>query len=142
MFFFNLYVVLKSLHFPPDIKISPDALTHLRDADLPMYTILCPLYKEASVLPQFVESMDALDWPKEKLDILLLLESDDTETIQAAKNMNLPEHYSIVIVPDSQPKTKPKACNFGLNLAQGEYIVVFDAEDRPEPTQLKKAYSI
>lgn len=137
---FNVFIILKSLHFPPDIRVSGEDLKKIKADALPMYSILCPLYKEASVLPHFIESMNAMDWPKEKLDILLLLEEDDKETIQAAQNMQLPEHFSIVIVPDSQPKTKPKACNFGLNLAQGEYIVVYDAEDRPDPDQLKKAY--
>lgn len=137
---FNVFIILKSLHFPPDIRISDEDVKKIKPDELPMYSILCPLYKEASVLPHFIESMNAMNWPKEKLDILLLLEEDDKETIQSAKNMQLPEHFSIVIVPDSQPKTKPKACNFGLNLAQGEYIVVYDAEDRPDPDQLKKSY--
>lgn len=137
---FNLFIILKSLHFPPDVRVSDEDVKKIKTDTLPMYSVLCPLYKEASVLPHFIASMNAMDWPKEKLDILLLLEEDDKETIQAAKAMQLPEHFSIVIVPDSQPKTKPKACNFGLNLAHGEYIVVYDAEDRPDPNQLKKAY--
>lgn len=137
---FNVFIILKSLHVPPDIRVLDKDVKNIQDDSLPMYSILCPLYKEASVLPHFIESMNAMNWPKEKLDILLLLEEDDKETIRAAKDMQLPEHFSIVIVPDSQPKTKPKACNFGLNIAQGEYIVVYDAEDRPDPDQLKKSY--
>lgn len=138
--FFNLFIIMKSLHQPPEMTVGLDELHATPDTELPMYTILCPLYKEAAVLPQFVESMNAMDWPKEKLDILLLLEADDKESIEMAQRMNLPEQYRILIVPDSQPKTKPKACNFGLSYAQGEYIVVYDAEDKPDPYQLKKAY--
>jgi len=42
-------------------------------------------------------------------------------------------------VPDIHPKTKPKACNYGLNFARGEYLTIYDAEDIPQPDQLKKA---
>lgn len=137
---FNFYVTLKSLHFPPEIAFSELELSAIDDKKLPLYTILCPLYKEARVLPHFVSSMDRLDYPVKKLDIMLLLEEDDTETIETARSMDLPSHYRIIIVPKSSPKTKPKACNYGLAHARGEYVVIYDAEDRPEPQQLKKAY--
>ncbi len=138
--FFGLFLVLKSLHFPPEIKISDDHLKNIKDGYLPRYTILCPLYREAKVLPTFVENIGKLDYPKDKLEVLLLLEEDDENTIEAAKKLDLPDYFKIAIVPDSQPKTKPKACNYGLKIATGEFIVIYDAEDRPEPTQLKKAY--
>lgn len=137
---FNFYVTLKSLHFPPEIINSLDELNQIKDKDLPIYSILVPLYKEANVLPDFIRSMDALNYPKNKLDILLLLEEDDTESIQVAKELKLPSYYRTIIVPHSYPKTKPKACNYGLAFARGEYIVIYDAEDKPEPLQLKKAY--
>jgi cellulose synthase/poly-beta-1,6-N-acetylglucosamine synthase-like glycosyltransferase/glycosyltransferase involved in cell wall biosynthesis/O-antigen/teichoic acid export membrane protein len=138
--FFNLYLVLRSLKTPPEIIIPQKELQNLTDKDLPIYTILCPLYKEAHILPGFVKAIDNLDWPKNKLDVLLLLEEDDQETIEVAENMDLPEAFRILVVPHSMPKTKPKACNYGLNFAKGEYVVIYDAEDIPEPLQLKKAY--
>lgn len=137
---FNLFIIMKSLHTPPELVTSPEELQSIKDNNLPTYTILCPLYREAAVLPQFVEAMNAMHWPKNKLDILILLESDDQETIQAAQAMQLPAHYRVIIVPDSEPKTKPKACNYGLAQARGQYVVVYDAEDKPEPDQLKKAF--
>ncbi len=137
---FNLYLILKSLHFPPEISIDVQKLEDLKSSNLPIYSILCPLYREAKILPQFIEAMKALDWPKEKLDILLLLEEDDTSTIDAARTMKLPSSMRIVIVPHSEPKTKPKASNYGLAMAKGAYVVVYDAEDIPDPLQLKKAY--
>lgn len=137
---FNLYLILRSLHNPPEIHISDVELAALNDKDLPIYSILCPLYKEARVLPHFIESIKRLDYLKEKLDVQLLLEEDDTQTIETVKNLKLPEYVRVNIVPHTMPKTKPKACNFGLNEAKGEYLVIFDAEDEPEPMQLKKAY--
>jgi cellulose synthase/poly-beta-1,6-N-acetylglucosamine synthase-like glycosyltransferase len=108
-------------------------------ATWPNFTVLCPMYKETAVLPQFVKAIEALDYPRHALEVLLLLEEDDTDTIAFAKSMNLPSWFEIIVVPDSQPKTKPKACNYGLQIAHGQYVVIFDAEDVPEPDQLKKA---
>ncbi len=117
-----------------------DAIVHaLADADWPPYTILCPLYREAEVVPQFVQAMQALDYPADKLQILFLTEEDDAETRKAIEAMHLPQHFSIVTVPDGQPRTKPRACNFGLLQATGDNVVIYDAEDIPDPLQLKKA---
>lgn len=137
---FNLFLVLKSLHFPPEISFSSERLQALKPSALPVYSILCPLYKEAGVLPHFLDSIDKLDWPKEKLDVLLLLEQDDQESIDIISKMDLPKYIRTIVVPDSQPKTKPKACNYGLAFVKGEYVVIYDAEDRPDADQLKKAY--
>lgn len=137
---FNLFVILKSLHFPPEISIPQKEISNLEKKDLPVYTILCPLYRESNVLPNFLKSIANLNYPKDKLDVILLLEEDDKETVQKASAMEMPYYVRTLIVPDSQPKTKPKACNYGLNFARGEYLVIYDAEDRPEPDQLLKAY--
>jgi glycosyltransferase XagB len=137
---FNLILTTRSLRKVNELQASANELRALSDAKLPVYTILCPLYKEAHVIPQFVEAIAQLDWPKEKLDVMLLLEEDDKESIEIVSQMNLPFYFRTVVVPDSQPKTKPKACNYGLSYARGEYLVIFDAEDIPDPLQLKKAY--
>lgn len=108
------------------------------DENLPVYTVLVPLYKEAAVLPGLTRQLLNLDYPKDKLDIKLLLEEDDNETIAAAEALNLPPCFEAVVIPDGQPKTKPKACNHGLRRARGSMVVIYDAEDRPEPDQLRK----
>jgi cellulose synthase/poly-beta-1,6-N-acetylglucosamine synthase-like glycosyltransferase len=138
---FNLFLILRSFIAPAEIKISQDEIDSFDNSgfEWPTYTIFCPLYKEAEVLPQFAAAMSRIDYPKEHLQIMLLLEEDDTETQKKAKELNLPSYFETVIVPNSLPKTKPKACNYGLSKARGEFIVIYDAEDVPEQTQLKKA---
>jgi cellulose synthase/poly-beta-1,6-N-acetylglucosamine synthase-like glycosyltransferase len=111
----------------------------LNDAELPVYSILVPLYGEAHVLPGLVESLSRLDYPPARLDVLLLLEEVDHETQAAARALGLPAQFRIVVVPDVQPRTKPKALNYGLALARGAFVVVYDAEDDPEPDQLRLA---
>lgn len=108
------------------------------DHELPTYTILVPAYREANVVGDVVEHVAALDYPLSKLQVLLLLEADDTETIEAAKAARPPDFVRLVIVPPGGPQTKPKACNVGLALAEGEFLVIYDAEDRPEPGQLRE----
>ncbi|MFC1722223.1 glycosyltransferase [Patescibacteria group bacterium] len=137
---FSLFIITKSLHFPPEITFVEKDINALDEDKLPVYTVLCPLYKEASVIGQFVGNMKSIAWPKNKLEVLLLLEENDQETLEAAEKLDLPEYIRTVVVPHSMPKTKPKACNYGLRVATGEYVVIYDAEDKPDPQQLRKAY--
>jgi cellulose synthase/poly-beta-1,6-N-acetylglucosamine synthase-like glycosyltransferase len=109
------------------------------DACLPAYTVIVALYREVAAVEQLIASLDALDWPPEKLDIKLVLEPDDDATRTALEAMRLGRPYELVIAPDIGPRTKPKALNSALPFARGAFVTVFDAEDRPEPDQLRRA---
>ena len=111
----------------------------LQDHELPIYTILVPLYREAGVLPQIIANLRAIDYPAAKLDIKLLIEFDDVPTKAAAAALDLDAPFDILVCPHGEPRTKPRALNIGLRFARGEYVVVYDAEDRPEPGQLRLA---
>jgi glycosyltransferase XagB len=119
----------------------PERTLDISDAELPTYSILVPLplYKETEVLPRLILSLSRLDYPTPKLEILLVLESTDHETSAAVARQRLPGCFRVVVVPPGEPRTKPRALNYALQLARGTYVVVFDAEDRPEPTQLRAA---
>lgn len=136
---YKFYLVWAAMGGAVEIQVSQDEVAALRTEELPTYTLLVPLHREAEVLPQLVESLSRLDYPCEKLDIRLLLEEDDAPTIAAARSLRLQPPFSVFIVPDSAPKTKPKACNYGLYTCESDLLVIYDAEDRPEPDQLKKA---
>jgi cellulose synthase/poly-beta-1,6-N-acetylglucosamine synthase-like glycosyltransferase len=110
----------------------------LQDDELPVFTVLVPMYKEPAMLPILAQALRDLDYPLGKLDIKLVLEADDHETIGVASRLGLEGMFEVIRVPPSYPKTKPKACNFALQFARGEFLVVYDAEDRPEPDQLRK----
>ncbi len=135
---FYLFLIGKSFAHQGETEISPDELTQ-RPGPWPTYTVFCPLYREWQVIPQFVQAMNNLDYPKTQLQVMLLLEQDDTATLEEIKKMQIPSYFEVVVVPHSLPKTKPKACNYGLAKATGEYSVIYDAEDVPDPLQLKKA---
>ncbi len=110
----------------------------LRDAELPIFTVLVPMFRETAMLPSIARALRELNYPLGKLDIKIVLEADDHDTIQTARTLGLEGVFEIIVVPPSMPQTKPKACNFALRFARGEYLVVYDAEDRPEPDQLRK----
>lgn len=119
------------------------AVRALRDADLPIYTLLIPLYREsAAVIKRLITNLNALEYPKEKLDIKLICEADDYPTIAALRGLQPPETMEIIRVAPSHPRTKPKACNVALQQIRGEYLAIFDAEDAPHPGQLKRAVAM
>lgn len=121
-----------------DIHVIEEEVAALRDDDLPIYTVLVPMYKEPDVLPILTNALRRLNYPISKLDVKLVLESDDYETINAAKELALESFFEIIKVPPSQPKTKPKACNYAMRFARGEFLTIYDAEDKPESNQLKQ----
>ncbi len=136
---YRLLLTLRALGAHLEQDIADEDVEALDERRLPVYTILVPLYREARVVARLVGDLDALDYPRTRLEVLLLCEEDDRETIATVHGLDLPPHFHLVVVPDTWPKTKPKACNYGLQLATGTHCVIYDAEDRPDPDQLKKA---
>jgi cellulose synthase/poly-beta-1,6-N-acetylglucosamine synthase-like glycosyltransferase len=137
--FYRTLLIDISLRKTRDISIEAHELTPPNGVNWPRYLVLVPVYKEGEILPELVAALSQLDYPKERLDIRLLIEEDDNETMAAAERLKLSRPFVIYPVPVSQPRTKPKACNIGLQNSNADYLVIFDAEDRPEPDQLKKA---
>jgi cellulose synthase/poly-beta-1,6-N-acetylglucosamine synthase-like glycosyltransferase len=109
------------------------------DSGLPDYTVLVPLYREERVLPALIAKLSGLRYPAERLQVLLLVEQDDGPTRAALREQDLGPQFEVVVIEPSEPRTKPKACNAGLERARGEFCVIYDAEDRPEPEQLGQA---
>lgn len=110
------------------------------DGPMPTYTVLVALYREAEVVPDLIRALDALIWPRGRLDVKLVCEADDRATINAIRICRPQAHIEIVEVPPSLPRTKPKALNYALPLSQGDFVVLYDAEDRPHPHQLIEAW--
>lgn len=136
----KLAIVVKGERNNNQLRYKRTRIQKINEADLPIYTILVPVFKEKEIVSKLIHNIGALDYPQYKLDVRILLEENDQETIDVINSMKLPSNYTPIIVPQSQPQTKPKACNYGLLQAKGEYVVIYDAEDRPEVDQLKKVY--
>lgn len=113
----------------------------LTDAELPVYSVLIPLRDEAAMVPMLGRAMAAIDYPPEKLDIKFVVEQRSRDTVEAVRSLLGDARFRLVEVPDGPPRTKPKAIDYALPLARGKYLVVYDAEDAPDPGQLRLAAS-
>lgn len=123
-------------------KVSKEEIDLIKDEDLPIYTIHLPVFKESEVIQKLVWNLNSLDYPIEKIDAKLLIESDDDMTYNAVRDMKFPTNFEPIIIPYAQPKTKPKACNYGLYFSKGKYLTIYDAEDIPDSDQLKQTYKL
>lgn len=105
----------------------------------PKYLVLVPLYHESEILPSLVAGLKRMEYPADRLEVRLLIEEDDEETRRAAEALDLQAPVTALIVPESYPRTKPKACNVGLEGSDAEFAVIYDAEDQPDRDQLRRA---
>lgn len=137
---FKFFIAMRGAKFDVVERVTSAEVARLVDSELPRYTVLVPVFREANIVNQLVRNLGSIDWPIEKLEVLVLVEEDDLETRNAFTASNPPEHFHVVTVPRGHPQTKPRACNVGLYFATGDYLVIYDAEDTPDPDQLKKAY--
>lgn len=155
----KIYISLRGLKGGREpTRITKGEMLWTPDEDFPIYTVLIPVFREAGVLAQNMRNMYHLNYPKNKLDIKILMEERDEETIGEAKALGLfgaptkmvegiPEAeyldflklFDPIVIPGAKITTKPRACNYGLLRAKGELVVIYDAEDNPDPDQLRKA---
>jgi hypothetical protein len=133
---FKLFLSLVGSRFELYQAISKEEVRAVVDNELPVYTILLPVYKEDKLIKKLIWNLQSLDYPREQLDIKLLIEEDDDLTLNAVRNLDFPATFEVIVVPFHMPKTKPKACNYGLHFSRGKYLTIYDAEDIPDTDQL------
>ena len=141
--FYFLHIILRGLILA-DVeleKVRAKDLVFVDDETLPVYSVCVALYKEKEQVRDLALHLYNLDWPKQKLDIKLICEANDKETIAAISELNLPPCFDLIIVPEASPQTKPKALNYALPHCRGEFLVLYDAEDRPSSGQLREAFA-
>lgn len=123
------------------------------DPNLPHYLVLIPMFRESDMVEPMVRGMTDLRYPKDKLQVKLLVEERerDAATRDAIDGLELPGFVEVIEVPDVKPYGKQRALNFGAHKAiedshhlprkdrAARLCVIYDAEDRPEPDQLLRA---
>ena len=72
--------------------------------------------------------------------LISVCEEDDRRTLAELEDQRLDSRFEIVRVPRLGPRTKPKALNYALPLCSGDFVTLFDAEDRPHPDQIEEAW--
>ena len=138
--FFFACVVLRFAAIAWAVPAVPFVPASLAAEDLPIYSVLIALHKEAEIIPDLLEALDAIVWPRSKLEIKLVCEADDHTTLAAIRAHTLSPMTELIEVPVFGPRTKPKALAYALPASSGEYVVLYDAEDRPHPLQLIEAW--
>jgi cellulose synthase/poly-beta-1,6-N-acetylglucosamine synthase-like glycosyltransferase len=132
-------IVLRSLAAVADgSTVRPRMLS---DDEVPIYTVIAAVYRESEVIHDLVRALDALDYSRSKLDIKIVVEQRDRETLSRILSLRLPARYEVIVAPPGEPLTKPRALNVALSEARGDLVVVYDAEDEPSPDQLRLAAS-
>ena len=139
---FKLFLSLVGSRFELYQAVSKEEVRSVVEDELPIYTILLPVFKEDKLIKKLIWNLQSIDYPRERLDIKLLIEEDDDLTLNAVRNLDFPAIFQVVIVPSHEPQTKPKACNYGLHFARGKYLTIYDAEDIPDTDQLKKVVTL
>lgn len=104
----------------------------------PVVSILVPLFREREIAGRLVKRLARLTYPRELLDICLIVEEDDTLTQETLSNARLPAWMRQITVPRGGVRTKPRALNYALEFARGSIIGVYDAEDAPDADQIDR----
>jgi cellulose synthase/poly-beta-1,6-N-acetylglucosamine synthase-like glycosyltransferase len=139
---FKLFLSLVGSKFELHQAVTKTEVKAVKNDELPVYTIHLPVYKEDKLIKKLIWNLQSIDYPREMLDIKLLIEEDDDKTLNAVRNLDFPAIFEVIVVPFHMPKTKPKACNYGLHFSRGKYLTIYDAEDIPDTDQLKKVVAM
>ncbi len=138
--FFAVFALSAIWRFVLAVAVGQQArIRRLVDRRLPSYTIIATLHREAELVPALAAALDAIAYPKDRLQAIVALEADDEPTFAAIRRHPVARGFEIAIAPPGEPKTKPRACNVALAQARGKHVVVYDAEGRPHPHQLQEA---
>lgn len=139
LFFGAVILRFAALAEEPVADLWQDQRWQIDDSRLPIYTVAVPIFREEAVLDQLIRALSALDYPAAKLDIHILVEEIDWNLRRALAARTLPPFMHVAVVPRGLPQTKPRALNIALAEARGELFTIFDAEDIPDPRQLRLA---
>jgi len=136
---YRVYLFARSTRSDVSEVVTDAEARAVPDDALPTYSVLVPAYREPEVINHLMASIARMEYPTERLEVLVLVEADDEETLEAVRGAEPGRQFKLVLVPPADPRTKPKALNFGLSLARGELVAIYDAEDEPDPLQLRRA---
>lgn len=139
LFFASVVLRLAALIETAPVDLWREHRWQVDDSRLPVYTVAVPIFGEEKVLDQLIGALSAIDYPPAKLDVRILVEEIDWGLRRVLAARELPPFMQVVIVPRGIPQTKPRALNLALAEARGELFTIFDAEDVPDPRQLRLA---
>ncbi len=141
IFFFSIIHLELYLNYKKSkTKAKNKILTNFKN--LPFVTVQLPIYNEQNVIKRLLNAVVKMDYPSDKIEIQVLDDSDDNSTAYV-KNLisNLKNKSSRKInhiIRKNRDGFKAGALKYGLELAKGNYIAIFDADFVPKSDWLKK----
>ncbi|MCA0229272.1 MAG: glycosyltransferase [Bacteroidetes bacterium] len=145
LFFFGLgflnYILLLSFRVSNNFyrRTKKSITASMRVEEWPKFSILVPLKNEDEVIHATLQAIENLDYPSDRKEVLIVVEDTDLVTQRSLAQIDLPFSFRIIHIPELPPFTKGRALLYALSEATGTYLTVYDAESRPEPSQLKVA---
>jgi cellulose synthase/poly-beta-1,6-N-acetylglucosamine synthase-like glycosyltransferase len=133
----NLYMTLYLWERPSRVERNKAPAHFLRPKK--SFSILLPARKEEEVLAGTIESLHDINYPKTLMEIIVICEKSDYETIREARRTisEINDGSIKLLIFDDKPVNKPHALNKGLAMARGEIVTIYDAEDEVNPDILK-----
>ena len=111
-----------------------------KDYQYPQVTVQLPVYNELYVVERLIDAVAHFDWPKDKLEIQVLDDSDDETVELIAKSVSEWQQKGVDIQHIRRPERKgfkAGALQYGMKIAKGEFIAIFDADFVPQSDFLK-----
>lgn len=134
--FYNLPVMVAGIK---DLRAHSNRPKKAKPADeLPFFSVILPVKNEQVVVGRLLDSLSGLNYPSERLEILIVDGCSIDQTVSICKDF-ASKHESVRFLQPSFSNGKPSALNYGLKHCKGEVIAVFDADSVPDPDILQKA---
>ena len=109
--------------------------------ETPKFSIIVPTKDEEVVIGRCLNSLLDLDYPKEKMQIIIVDGNSVDNTCKICSDFSAKYPGSLKIIKEKESKGKPAALNLALPYATGEIVGVFDADSVPEKEVLRKVAS-
>lgn len=106
-----------------------------RDA-LPSVTVLVPTFNDGDSVRRIINSLEAIDYPEDKLEIVFIDDSNDSTSKIIDEFAS--RKSNVRVLRRGRRLGKPSALNDGLAASSGEVVVVYDADSAPHPSALRK----
>ncbi|HBH1524570.1 TPA: glycosyltransferase family 2 protein, partial [Clostridioides difficile] len=109
--------------------------------EYPMISILVPAHNEAKVIGRTVESLLLLNYPKSKMELIVINDNSSDNSKEILENIkDRYNNYNFTIInTDSLTggKGKSNALNIGYTISKGDFIAVYDADNTPDKNALR-----
>lgn len=126
----------------PGASSAPGPATVVDDAELPLYTVIVRVCGGQEGLDELFGNFRGIDYPRDRTDAIIVVAQEDVATLTALRATSPRGWVRVARVPMVDFVDVVQACDHGLALARGRYVVAYDQDERPAPDQLRRAVAV